>query len=116
WNGKITVNGSLSLDGTAEEIEIDGIKLTPVDKQSRLYFSGLAFSDMGIKEVYLNSLKFPAASGYVYIDSGKLVVRLDDEPLELTSFAGDVKVDTSLRLAGMAGKLYVPGQNKVNVE
>ena len=116
WDGKINVNGSLSLDGTAEEIEIDGIILTPTEKTSRLLFSGLAFADLNVRKVSLSGLRFPEANGYVYIDSGKTTIRLDAEPLELQNFVGDVRVDTSLRLSGIAGKLLVSGENTVNVE
>lgn len=115
WDGKITVNGSLFLDGTAEEIEIDGIILTPTDKTSKLFLSGLAFADLDVKKVSLNGLRFPEADGYVYIDSGKTTIRLDAEPLEFQNFVGDVRIDTSLRLSGIAGKLTTSGQNTVDI-
>jgi hypothetical protein len=116
WNGKITLNRSLSLDGTADEIIIDGIKLTPVDKTSKLTFSDLGYADLSVRGVNLNSFAFTKANGYVYVDGGKTTVRVDDEPFEFRSFSGDINTDTSLRLSGTAGSLLVSGKNVVSVQ
>jgi len=116
WKGKITVNGSLSLDGTAREVDVDGIKMTSTGGESKLVFKEMGFSTLGISEVSLSSLKFQDADGYVYIDGGKTTVRLDGEPVEFGSFFGSIDAGTSLRLGGTVRSLSVSGENKIRVE
>ena len=116
WKGKVAVNGTLSLDGTAEEIMVDGIRLTPTDKESKILLNGMEFTDLAVRDVSLPSVSFPAAAGYVYISGGKTTVKADSEPVELGSFVGDIRIDTSLRISGTAGKVSIAGKNTVNVE
>jgi len=116
WKGKIGVDDSLSLDGTAEEITVDGIKLSPVDKESKLSFSGLSFEDLKVRDVSLPQFSFPKASGYVYINGGKTTVRLDNEPFDLASFKGDITVDSSVRLSGVSSIVSSAGENTVSVK
>ena len=116
WNGKITVNGTLSLDGTAESVEIDGIKLNPADRTAKVALGGFDFEDLDVKEIALDRFALPGVSGYVYVNGGKTTVRADNDPIELNSFKGELKVDSSFRLSGTAGRVSVAGENTVNIE
>jgi|GEM_PF-3979805 len=115
WSGRITENGTLSLDGMADEITVDGIVFTSAGKSSTLTIDGAAFNNLNVRGIALNSLVFPEANGYVYVNGGKTTVNVDKEPLELTSFSGDITIDTSLRLSGIARAVSVSGENKISV-
>ena len=115
WNGRITVNGTLSLDGTAESVVIDGIKMNPADRTSKVALSGFDFQNLDVKGVALDKFALPSASGYVYVNGGKTTVRADSDPVELDSFKGELKVDSSFRLSGTAGRVSVAGENTVNI-
>lgn len=107
WNGKISINGTLSLDGTAESVQIEKLPFTSA-KPMKLVLNDVKFKDLSVKAVSVDRLAFPAATGYIYVGGGKTTVRADGEPVDFTSFNGDMTIDTSLRISG-TGRVSVSG-------
>jgi len=116
WDGKINAGNKLMLDGTAGEVKINGIKIAPIDKNSKLFLEGLEYKDLKVRDVFLPKFSFDSARGFVYINNGKTTVRVENEPVEIGSFAGDITLDTSLRMDGATNKLFISGENKLSIQ
>lgn len=115
WSGKINADDTITLEGEASKLVINGIVVTP-SRNEKLVLEGLDYNELRIHAVSLPKLLFQNVDGYIYIDEGKTTVHVEGEPVELGSFSGDIIADTSLRLDGVTNKLLVSGENKLSVE
>jgi hypothetical protein len=117
WSGKVSISNTntLTLDGTATKLTVNGISILPSSDRQRIAVTGLSFTSFKVTGLSLGGLKLPAASGFVDIGNGKTTFKADGEPLEFGNFNGELLVEPTLKLSGTTDRLLLAGQNKLSI-
>ncbi len=116
WNGRVSVTreGILDMDGTADNVTVNGMVITQNGRQS-VKVSGLGTSSFAASGLNVQGLKFASASGTISVDGGRATFQAAGEPLEFGTFSGAIGTGTSLTISGNTDKLILSGNNKLSV-
>jgi len=116
WNGKVDISASglLGMDGTADKVTINGMKITQSGRQA-VKVTGLSFGNFNAYGLKMQGLKLPTASGTISIADGKATFQASGEPLEFGTFSGSITADSSLKIVGNTDKLMLSGKNKLSI-
>ncbi|MFH0829847.1 MAG: hypothetical protein V1887_01645 [Candidatus Aenigmatarchaeota archaeon] len=117
WKGKIiaTTGGMVTLDGTADSLTVNGIRLSGSGGRQSVRVTDLSFTDFMAEKLSFSGFKLATATGTIVMDDGKATFSAEGEPLELGMFYGDLAIDSTLRLDGITDRLLLSGKNKLTV-
>ncbi len=108
FDGSIKISNSAALTGKTSELSVNKVRILPNEKSLDMDL------DMNYNSITLNLQldKFSyTSSGKVDVNSGKIVVQLTDEELELQNFAGNFTVSQgTLQIRGTADNVKVAGK------
>jgi len=116
WKGKIiaTTGGALTLEGSADSITVNGMKLSGSGRQT-LKVTDLVFTSFVAQGLSFRGFKLATATGTITTGNGKATLVAEGEPLELGMFNGDLAIDETLRMAGVTDKLLLSGKSKLSI-
>ena len=87
--GELSLNDvSLSLDGTAKRIEVNGVALSSKEEMD-ISFQNLKYNFLNIADVRLTNLNLPIGQGELKV-AERLNYLLDNEAVSLNYFRGDL--------------------------
>jgi len=116
WNGKVEIKDGLFLSGSAKKVIVNSIGLTQEGKSEPVSAKGIVFKSAKLSTVSINDLKVDQATGTIDITSGKQIIRLEKEPLELSGFIGNVILQDGVVLEGTSSRVLVSGKNTISVQ
>ncbi len=113
FSGTIIFNKeSLSLDGLAKRIAVNGVTLSSSKEDLKISFDDLVYTYLDLTEVEMEELELPAGNGNLEMEE-KLSYVLEDESLKLGSFKGDMILSREdeivLGMEGLANGLTLRG-------
>ncbi len=116
WNGKVETNedGELALSGTAKKVLVNNIGLSQDAKSQAITGKDVQFNSAKLNSVSMPSLKIEKSTGQ--IEFGKNILKLENEPLELSAFEGGVTIKDGIVITGTTSKVLVAGENKISVQ
>ncbi|HLC88699.1 MAG TPA: hypothetical protein VJG49_01560 [Candidatus Nanoarchaeia archaeon] len=111
--GDLALDGdSLSLDGTAKQIQVNNVVLSS-DDELEISFQNLNYRTLDIEKVGLPKLKLAVGAGELHL-AEKLIYILREENVDLDYFQGSLflgkDADTVLRLEGTTTGLSISGE------
>lgn len=118
WNGKVELSegGELALSGTAKKVLVNNIGLSQDAKSQSILGKDITFNSAKFGKVSLQSLKIEKVVGTVNLADGKNSIKLDNEPLELLTFEGEINIKDGIVISGSATKVSVAGENTISVQ
>ncbi len=116
WQGTFSAGDIFEMAGNAKRITVDGKIIEPygADKAT-LTITGKRPQRATLHGLSLPSLLFKQATGVVSIADGKASIRLDNEPVNIGKFSGEIILDAMMTIRGQTDSLIISGSNKLSV-
>lgn len=104
YKGKISFSGtSLSLKGIASKVYLNGMAYG-TEKALTINTEDMPYVNLEIKGTAVSELNFLANNGELAL-SDKVIYRLDQDEVELSSFSGDIVADTAQQKVELSGQI-----------
>lgn len=104
YKGKISFSGtSFSLKGTASKVYLNGMAYG-TEKALNINTVDMQYISLEVKGTAVSKLRFLANNGELIL-SDKVVYKLDQDKVELSSFRGDIVADTAQQKVELIGRI-----------
>ena len=111
----ISKSGSVVLDGDANSLSINNVRLNKGEKALEVVTEGVAFTSFKVSSINLESLKLVSSGNIDVASKGSFGV--ESENIEIKPFSGNIEIDAAeLSVQGRTTNLLVEGVPRISVD